>query len=300
MNKFVHTDLAIEERERFEKNIEIFGVEIEKKKIGEKCVATKMVIRNDTAASKMNKSKGTYLTIECDDISKSKKEISCYLENVLRREVEKIKPEKILIVGLGNDRATPDSLGPKVVERIKVTENVCCIAPGVYSKTGMETFNIVHGVADKERIDMIIAIDSLAARNVSRIARTVQYTDTGIVPGSGVGNHRVGLNREMLKIPVVAIGIPTVINCVNIVHDSLNQILQLLNEYEQLKKVTDTFGILSSEEKYEFIEDIMAGGMGNMYVTPKDIDELIDITAQTVADIINKGINLYYESVTKI
>ncbi|MBE5959271.1 MAG: GPR endopeptidase [Lachnospiraceae bacterium] len=289
MRDHIQTDLAIEERERFEKNVEIDGVVLKKKRVGNACNVTTMEITTDYGSKKMNKPKGCYVTLEYSNPFENAKNIADTLKDVLVEKLKTIVPKKIMVVGLGNDKATPDSLGPKVVEKISITDRVCCIVPGVCGRTGVESFNIVRGVCKEEKPDLILAVDSLAARNVSRITRTIQFTDTGIVPGSGVGNHRIGLNSDTIGIPVVALGAPTVINSVTIVHDTLNQLLDYLGNYEQMRNVTKTFEILTSKEKYDLIEDVMSGGVGKMYVTPKDIDEVIECLTYIFSTAINEA-----------
>ena len=140
----------------------------------------------------------------------------------------------ILAVGLGNRELTVDSLGPRVIDNLFMThhregEGLCGLAPGVMAQTGMETADIVKGVAGQTKPDVVIAVDALAARSASRLGTTIQLTDTGITPGSGVGNHRNSLTKESLGIPVIAIGVPMVIKAVNIAYDTLHAVLKVLN-----------------------------------------------------------------------
>lgn len=311
----IYTDLALEEREKYERNVEISGVVLEKKQIESlSMTVTKMVIEDKDGAAAMGKPEGTYITIESrmfmdeeeiynkisagsseNDIRRQLQKVNDRLSKVIFEEIKKIIKKlkkstangKILIVGLGNENATPDALGPVTAGLINIRENVTCIAPGVLAQTGMETYRIVKGIVREEKPDLIIAIDSLAARNTSRVATTVQITDTGITPGSGIGNHRMGLNKETLGIPVIAIGVPMVVNSVTIVHDTMEQLLEMFKKYEELNDVTRGFSVFNREEKYILIDEIMSGAMGKMYVTPKDVDEMISRIGKILAQAIN-------------
>lgn len=300
----IYTDLALEERERYQKNVEIPGVVLEKKEIEQlEMSLTKMIIKNKSGCEAMGKPEGTYITIESRMLLNEEiledSEIEDAIVKVICRELKKVaqgikgmnRERKILIVGLGNEKATPDALGPLTTGQIMVKENVICIAPGVLAQTGMETYKIIKGIVREEKPDLVIAIDSLSARNTSRVATTVQITDTGITPGSGIGNHRMGLNRETLGIPVIAVGIPMVVNSVTIVHDTIEQLISFLQNYEELKDMTSSFAIFNREEKYAFIDEIMTNEMGKMYVTPKDIDDIINRLSNVLAQAINMAMS---------
>lgn len=301
MNKYqIYTDLALEERERYHKNVEIPGVVLERKEIEQlEMSVTKMIIKDKNGCEAMGKPEGTYITIESrmllDEEMLVDKKIENAIIKVICREIKNVaqsikgvnRKRKILIVGLGNEKATPDALGPLTTGQIAIKENVICIVPGVLAQTGMETYKIVKGIVREEKPDLVIAIDSLAARNTSRVATTVQITDTGITPGSGIGNHRMGLNKETLGIPVIAVGVPMVVNSVTIVHDTIEQLLSFLQNYEELQDMTRGFAIFNREEKYAFIDEIMTNEMGKMYVTPKDIDDIINRLSHILAEAIN-------------
>lgn len=317
-NYEIYTDLALEEREKYERNVEIPGVVLEKKHIGKlNMTITKMIIENRHGEEAMGKPQGTYITIEscmfkdaetaCQNMGAHDKitenDIIKYIQTTdneiaeiiageirkVARQLKKGKSEvKIFVVGLGNENATPDALGPSTAKMVEIRENVICLSPGVLAQTGMETFKIIKGIVKEEMPDIVIAIDSLAARNTSRVATTVQITDTGIIPGSGIGNHRMGLNKENLGVPVIAIGVPMVVNSVTIVHDTMEQLLAFFSKYEELNDITKGFSIFNREEKYGFIDEIMSGGMGKMYVTPKDVDDIID----RISGILAKAINM--------
>lgn len=199
-----------------------------------------------------------------------------------RKKSDKIK---ILIAGLGNRDATPDALGPMVVSNIRVTRHIeelgvkadelflnedyifSAIAPDVMAKTGMETVEIIKGIVERTLPDIVVVVDSLAARDTKRLGRTIQITDTGIAPGSGVMNKRKEINEEVLKVPVIAVGVPMVIDAVTIVYDTI-------------KKISD-------EEETEILEEALNEYVESMYVTPKDIDECVKRISYTISEAIN-------------
>ena len=208
------------------------------------------------------------------------------------RKLIPIKEEmNVLVVGLGNREITPDALGPEVVSNLHITRHIIReygvqgigeehahsisgLAPGVMAQTGMETMEIIRGVAEETRPDVIIAIDALAARSIKRLNRTIQITDTGIHPGSGVGNHRTGLNENTLGVKVIGIGVPTVVDAATIVHDSMAHLLDTLEE----------------AEKKEFLEEMIAPSLYSMFVTPKDVDETMKRLSYTISE----GLNLTF------
>ena len=177
------------------------------------------------------------------------------------------RPEAILIVGLGNAQATPDAIGPRTASLVQIRKNIYCISPGVLAQTGMETFSIVKGIVDEMKPDLIIAIDSLAARNISRVTTTIQLTDTGIIPGSGIGNNREGLNREILGCTVIAIGVPMVVHSVTIVNDTMDKLIYLLSQNMENNCLQKVFEDFTVEEKYQLFAEIMTEDIGQMFVT---------------------------------
>ena len=200
-----------------------------------------------------------------------------------------VKNEKsVLVVGLGNREVTPDALGPEVAGHLRVTRHVVreygktafakekvhlvsAIVPGVMAQTGMETAEIIQGVVAETKPDVVVAIDALAARSVRRLNRTIQITDTGIHPGSGVGNHRNGLTEDNLQVKVIGIGVPTVVDAATIVHDSMAHLLDALEEAEQK----------------EFLEEMIAPNLYSMFVTPKDVDETVKYLSFTISEGLN-------------
>lgn len=294
----IYTDLALEERERFSNNVEIEGVSIEKKEEKQlNMVTTTVEIFNNKGAKAMGKPKGIYVTIESnlyrlDDLA-IRQQIGSRIADVLS-DMHKIKSkEKILIVGLGNALATPDALGPKVVKETNIGERTICIAPGVLAQTGMETYSIVKGIVDQENPDIVIAIDSLAARNVSRVSNTIQIADTGIIPGSGVGNHRMGLNQDTLGKKVIAIGVPMVVSGATIVNDTIEKLMEILNSVKKDNSFSTIFNEYTSQEKYQLFEELLSEETEQMYVTPKDVDAIVENLSKIIAN----GINIYCNNI---
>lgn len=293
----IRTDLALEATERFkEDNVEVHGVEIREKYDKEKDVRTTVVrITTENGAKTMGKPQGTYITIEAPDLSVPDedyhREISEEVAHHLKELIDFSQQQSVLVVGLGNQDITADSLGPRAVENIHMTRHVireyglksCShmkmhqisgIVPGVMAQTGMETLEIVQGVVTETKPDVVIAIDALAARSTARLNRTIQITDTGISPGSGVGNHREGLNEENLSVRVIGIGVPTVVDAATIVHDSMANLLDALEE----------------EEQKEFLEEMISPKLYTMFVTPKDVDETVKYLSFTISE----GLNLAF------
>ena len=241
------TDLAIERRDLYRKanNIEseIDGIESEKEEISQKISVERVKITNEEGQKAIGKPIGNYITMDIknlkiaqeEDIEKSAETLSNELKKILDLHID--KQGEILVVGLGNEYVTPDSLGPKVVNDIEVTRHiikylpqyveegtrmVSAIAPGVLGTTGIETVEILKGIVDNIHPKLVIVIDALASRSIERISSSVQLSDTGIVPGAGVENKRSEISATTLGIPVIAIGIPTVVETAVLVNDCLN------------------------------------------------------------------------------
>lgn len=209
---------------------------------------------------------------------------------------------KILVVGLGNKEVTPDSLGPLVTEYISVLDygdektdgaeetriRMTAIAPGVMAQTGMETAVIVRGIVASSEPDVVIAIDALAARSSARLNTTVQLSDRGINPGSGVGNHRMGLTEENVGVPVIAVGIPTVIEAATIVHDAIINFTKAFAHSDMMGSMNDVMNSMSEPEKRELMLELITPSMSTMYVTPRDVDAAVQRTAFIVAKAIDR------------
>lgn len=299
----IRTDLALEATERFtEENVEIRGVEISEDYDEEKDVRTTVVkITTENGARIMGRPQGNYITIEAPGLSMSDedyhREISEKLALHLKKLIHLEREQSILVVGLGNSAITADSLGPHVVDNLYITRHmireyglksmgkermhrVSGIIPGVMAQTGMETSEIVHGIVTETKPDVVIAIDALAARSTRRLNRTIQITDTGINPGSGVGNHRVGLTEENLQVKVIGIGVPTVVDAATIVRDSMAHLLDALEETEQK----------------EFLEEMLSPHLHTMFVTPRDVDETVKYLSYTISEGLNIAFSQQPES----
>lgn len=307
----IRTDLALEQKERFESdNVEIPGVIVEEQYDTEREIKmTKVIIETEKGAKVMGKPVGTYITLEAPNLAVPDedyhREISVEIAQILKELIRDKKEEyQVLVVGLGNRLVTPDALGPGVVDQLVVTRHivkeygkyamgsdtvhmVSAIVPGVMGQTGMETLEIIKGVVDETKPDFLIAIDALAARNSKRLNRTIQIADTGINPGSGVGNHRSGLTEETLGIPVIAIGVPTVVDAATIVNDTMENLFAALETSEMLKGVGVVLQGYNATEKYELIKELISPHLNGMFVTPKDIDETIRRISFTISEALN-------------
>ena len=314
----IRTDLALEEKERFESDqVEVQGVVLEEEYDKEREIrVTTVRIETENGAKTMGKPVGTYLTIEAPNLSSPDegihREVSEELAKYLIEVMKKIIPEsehdkEVLVIGLGNRQATPDALGPYVADNLNVTRHivkvygkyaapeemncvVSAIVPGVMAQTGMETAEIIKGVVRETKPDLLIVIDALAARNSRRLNRTIQIADTGINPGSGVGNYRNAITKETIGVPVIAIGVPTVVDAVTIVSDTMENLLSALETSESLKGVGLVLGGYSEAEKYELIKELIAPNLNSMFMTPKDIDETVKRLSYTISE----GLNLAF------
>lgn len=214
--------------------------------------------------------------------------------------------KNVLVVGLGNRQITPDSLGPDVVDNLHITRHilkeygrmaadmgsgnsisVSAIVPGVMAQTGMETVEIIQGVVKETTPELVIVIDALAARNTKRLNRTIQITDTGINPGSGVGNHRNAINRDTLGVPVIAIGVPTVVDAATIVNDTMEELVAQMDASEQMQRLGGTLGTMNRAEKQQMIRELISPHLNTMFVTPKDIDETVKYLSYTISEALN-------------
>ena len=227
----------------------------------------------------------------------SSESVAKELKELIEKHIS--KEDGILIVGLGNKEVTPDALGPKVVQDIDITRHlltyapeilkegtrpVCAVSPGVLGTTGIETLEIIKGIVDNVKPKMLIVIDSLASKSIERISSTIQIADTGIVPGAGVGNKRKELSASTLGIPVIAIGVPMVVDLATITDDCLNLFITKL---QQEAKSNDYLNKLKEQDNYEEIKQALIPNDYNMIVTPKEIDELIE----NMKDVVARGIN---------
>lgn len=289
------TDLALEVRESFPRNhVEVQGVVLEKQYCREgQAKITLVKITDDAGSRAMKKPKGTYITIESELMLKEEGDreplLLCICDQ-LEKMIHGLKQKSVLIVGLGNREVTSDSLGPKMAEHLFITRHlkqelgesfmkqngygcVSAIAPGVMAQTGIETSEILESVVKKTKPDLVIVVDALAARSVKRLCTTIQITDTGIAPGAGVGNSRKELTKKTLGVPVVAIGVPTVVDAETIIGDHLEHVLMKQGYSEQ--------------ETNQFIHEILTRDTENVMVTPKNIDASVNRLSKDLADVLN-------------
>ncbi|MEG0133798.1 MAG: GPR endopeptidase [Clostridium sp.] len=305
----VRTDLAVEAREIYGENSdeEISGIESEEY-IDNNVRVSWVKIVNDRAAKIIGKPIGQYVTLEFPEFVYYDGQRIIDVSEVMSKELTKLvdlqEDMTALVVGLGNWNITPDAVGPKVVSKIMVSRHlkeyvpddidegirpVCAIAPGVLGLTGMETSEIIKGIVEKVKPSLVICIDALASRRTQRVNRTIQIGNTGISPGAGVGNRRLELSEKTLGVPVIAIGVPTVVDAGTIANDTIDLVLDNLIKsstkgsafYNMLKDV-------DKDEKQALIREVLDPSLGGMVVTPKDIDKVIE----SVSKIIANGINI--------
>jgi spore protease len=344
----IRTDLAVEAREmvvsdKAEDTSSIQGVMIKERE--EEGVKVSLVTVTPEGEEKIGKKPGNYLTIEAHGIREENTELQQRVEKVFANELSQFlvnnkisKNASCLIVGLGNWNVTPDSLGPRVCEDVIVTRHlfelqpesveegyrpVSALVPGVMGLTGIETSDIIFGVVEKSKPDFIIAIDALASRSIERVNSTIQISDTGIHPGSGVGNKRKGLDQETLGVPVIAIGVPTVLDAVTIVSDTVDFLLKHFGKemregdrpsrslapaglsFGERRKLTEedlpeeqhrqTFmgivGTLEDQEKRKLIHEVLAPIGHNLMVTPKEVDVFMEDMANLIASGLNAALH---------
>ncbi len=303
------TDLAIERRDlyRSANNIEneIEGIETEREENNENITTTRVKVTNEKGEQAIGKPIGTYITIDMknlkiagnDEIQQASEIVTKELKNLIDKHTN--KEGDILIVGLGNVYVTPDSLGPKVVKDIDITRHllryapqylekdtrpISAIAPGVLGTTGIETMEVIKGIVENIKPKLIIVIDSLASKSIERISSTVQIADTGIVPGAGVGNTRNEISERTLNIPVIAIGVPMVVDAATIASDSIDLFIEKLQNEAQSNEYLNQ---LKETNKYDLIREALIPKDYNLIVTPKEIDELIE----NMKDVVARGIN---------
>lgn len=295
----IRTDLALEAHEKIDRSTShIHGIEVSEENFKKDQVhITTVNITTKNAAKALGKAMGTYITIEAPNLDVhdegSHREISIHLSSILKKLIPDFDKEKsILVIGLGNRDVTADSLGPHVIDNLCITRHiimeygtaaydknrmhsVSSLAPGVMAQNGMETAEIIKGVIDQTSPDIAIVIDSLAARTLHRLNRTIQISDTGIHPGSGVGNHRNALTKETLGVPVIAIGIPTVVDAATIVWDALE-------DFSEKSKHSIDLRVFQNDCNNTMLQEL-----NNMYVTGKDVDAIIKRLSFTISEALN-------------
>lgn len=308
------TDMADERVDTYKRvnNLtEIDGVKVESKN-DEIVTTTTVDVLNENGATALSKEIGKYITMEIKDIKyleeKDKSKIINTLSNEIKNLIGEDKTKSILVVGLGNIYVTPDSLGPKVVQSVDITRHlinfakdlvepdtrsVSALSPGVLGTTGIETSEIITSVCNEVKPDIVIAIDSLASSSINRLGTTIQLSNTGITPGAGVRNKREGINQNTLNVPVIAIGVPTVVDMATITSEAIDKMVEVTKQKiengdnsvskEQIERVINIF---NDDNKYNMIANVL--DTDNFIVTPKEIDDVIQI----VSDLISGGINM--------
>ena len=292
---------------------------------------------NEQEAKEINKKEGNYTTIEFEDVTDSENQnklIQIFTEELKTMfKNQNIKDDDMcLVLGLGNEKSTPDSLGPLVVSKTLVTNyiylygsldegfrRVCAISPGVMGETGIETSDLLKSIVDTIKPNFVITIDALAASSVERVNKTIQMTDSGINPGSGVGNKRKEISKEILGIPTIAIGVPTVVDAASIVSDTINYLydhfayqaasthnpaskltanvnyLKLSQKFkinkEEKEKILGMVGTLSETETKELIYEILNPIGYNLMVTPKEEDFVITKLSEVISSGLNKALH---------
>lgn len=296
-NYTVRTDLAVESKEFVDKDdCKREGIQFQEySAAGGEISVSKVIVESKNIAKRMGKPMGTYVTMEAPTMAEEDegyhREISeCLADELLKLLPKAGKVRDILVVGLGNRQVTADALGPYVVDQLLITRHmvkiygssaygetkqkvISSIEPGVMAKTGMESVEIIRGIAEQTKPQVVIVVDALAARSVKRLNRTIQLSNTGIWPGSGVGNHRCALTEETLGIPVIAIGVPTVVDATTILTDLFREMAQEDPELKYLNLNRYFCGIPTE--------------LRNMYLTGKDIDALIRRVSYTISEGIN-------------
>lgn len=305
----IRTDLALEAKESYrEEDIRIRGVKVEEEADEEREIYTTIVrIETENGAKAMGKPVGMYITIEAPNMSAPDEDYHREISEELAKHLRKIAGVyggPVLVVGLGNREVTPDALGPDVVSNLHITRHmireygrasagletageISAIVPGVMAQTGMETLEIIRGVVGETKPSVVIAIDALAARSTKRLNRTIQITDTGINPGSGVGNHRNAINEETLGVPVIAVGVPTVVDAATIVNDTMEELVNQMDRSASMQRLGGTLGTLNQAEKHQMIQELISPHLNTMFVTPKDIDETVKYLSFTISEGLN-------------
>lgn len=310
------TDLAIEAHEIFMNSSEAKeqaqqnktppGVILENAG-DEEVKITRVRITSPTGEAAIGKPMGNYITLEIPNLKDNDPEINKKTIDMMSKELISMLQLKekstILIVGLGNWNVTPDALGPQVISNLMVTRHllqympehvdegvrpVCAISPGVLGITGIETGEIVKGVIDRVKPDVLIAIDALAARSMERISTTIQIADTGIAPGGGVGNKRMELSQGTLGMPVIAIGVPTVVDAATLTNDAMDLVIDsMLKEAPEGTEFYNMLKGLDRDQKYELLKEALNPFVGQLIVTPKEIDDIISRVSKVVANGLN-------------
>ena len=292
------TDLAVEMKEDIQSDEPISGVHVMTRNNGDTDIKeVRIVVENEQGANNLGKPIGTYITLESEDLRREDESFHQPMMEVLAKHVRQFigTKTKIMVAGLGNRDVTPDALGPLVIDNLYVTRHLLsegiitrsvelsAIAPGVMAQTGMESVTILKALVDEIKPELVIVIDALAARDSDRLNKTIQLADTGITPGSGVGNHRNAINKESIGVPVLAIGVPTVISVPTIVNDAMDKLVETIGK-QTTKHVLKKF---NEEERYQLACEMVSPYLEKMFVTPKDIDQAVKRISYTISEAIN-------------
>ena len=304
----VRTDLAIEATKYYseQNDKKADGIEvIEKEEDGN--IVTIVRVLDEKGAENIGKPIGNYITMEIPEFTVYDGELmddsSKVLGKTLKNFLKVNKDDKVLVVGLGNLKVTPDALGPKVAQKIMVTRHLeqvmpevmedsivstAAISPGVLGVTGIETFEIVKSVVDRIKPSLVVCIDALASRKTERVNRSIQICDTGIAPGAGVGNYRMILNEENLGVKVIGIGVPTVVHASTIANDTIDLVLDdLISKSTKGKEFYNMLKTVDKETKSALIKEVLDPFLGEMIVTPKEVDLMVESLSKIIANGIN-------------
>ncbi|HOQ36378.1 MAG TPA: GPR endopeptidase [Acetivibrio sp.] len=315
VKRSVRTDLVMEAHEILKENElrqglndrkDPPGVEVENAGTDDIRI-TRVRVTSPTGEAAIGKPMGNYITLEVPRLKENDQVLYEETCRALAKELAGIlnlkEKSTIFVVGLGNWNVTPDSLGPKVVSALMITRHlleyvpqqvdkgvrpVCAIAPGVLGITGIETGEIVKGIVDRVKPDFVIAIDALASRKMERVNTTIQIADTGISPGSGVGNKRMELSKETLGVPVIAIGVPTVVDAATMANDTIDLVIDnLIKEAKEDVRFYNMLKNIDRNEKYQLIQEVLQPYVGDLVVTPKEIDDAVDRISKVIANGLN-------------
>lgn len=299
IDRMQRTDLAVELQEDLGDKEIIAGVHVSTQVNEDNDIKeTRIVIDSSEGAREFGKPMGTYITIESEELRLGDEEYHEPMSRALYKHLRQMigDSRRVLVAGLGNRAVTPDALGPYVVDNLYITRHlvkeelihtsyeISALAPGVMAQTGMETQELLRAVISELKPDLLIVIDALAAMNSDRLNKTIQLSDSGIAPGSGVGNHRKAITEDSMGVKVIAIGVPTVISVPAIVEDAMEVMLTAFGRSgmrEAIEEFTD-------EERYELASEMLKPYLAKMYVTPKNIDEAIKRISYTISEAINQ------------
>lgn len=280
---------------------------------------SRVEVLNEQGEQACGKKKGHYITLDLENMSSGSGEEFLKKIDVVAEEIKSLaklaEGDNVLIAGLGNTKVTPDALGPKTVDNIMVTRHlkehlpdffneaklrdVAAIAPGVLGQTGVETAEIIKGVTAKINPKVVIVIDALASRRLKRLATTIQISDTGITPGGGVGNERAEISQNTLGVPVISIGVPTVVDAATLASDVIDETIKMAEQ--QNRSDLNMPPAFKDENKSNIMRDALTPYDLNLVITPKDIDSIITAAAKTVGYSINRALqgNITVEDMTQ-